>query len=172
MSEEAVVVEPQPHWLYNYIPRHRNEIRWYQMGKWATWALFGNDDDGIFGEEITAGNWCDKKISVKRAAKWAMRNPLHNFNFYVIGSAYKSNSEFAILSLSAERAQLFHYEKEGKTVFAGKGTGLWIGFHGWKPFVSLRINYGRVFEMYVGWRERGNFGLKFCLARKQKKEAS
>lgn len=38
------------HWLYRFIPRHRSQIYWYDFGHWISWALFGNDDHGIFSE--------------------------------------------------------------------------------------------------------------------------
>jgi hypothetical protein len=156
------------HPLYRVIPRYRSEIRWYQVGKWATWALLGNEDDGIFGEEPTAGNWSHRPLDYKRALLWNLRNPLHNFNFYVIGSADRVNSEFTLIQLASHNCAFMKYNKVAKTNFPSPGSCFYFGFHGWKPFLSLRIDYGRIFETYVGWRERGNFGLKLCLAKKKR----
>ena len=158
------------HWLYTVVPRHRSQIHWFDLPRWGTWALFGNDDDGVFGEEETAKFKTDKEISFSRALDWNLRNPLHNFTFYVIGQAQFKNSEFAILQLSKEKNKLLSYQPEERTVFGGKGSSLFIALHGFKPFFSLRLNYGRLFECYLGWRPKGNFGIKFILAKKPPKK--
>src|SRR5262245_53774154 len=67
------------HPLYNIVPRHRCQIRWYDLGHWTMWMLFGNDDDGIFGEE--ADYSLEEQISTWKALRWVCRNPFHNFCF-------------------------------------------------------------------------------------------
>lgn len=155
------------HWLYRVVPRHRSQIRWWDLGHWVTWTVFGNDDDGIFGEEPTANYRTRRNTGALRATAWSLRNPLHNFCFYVIGSAWTTNSELTILQLAEDDSEVFTYKPVAGTVFAGDGgSSFFLGLHGWKPFVSLRLNYGRQLNMYMGWRERGNFGLKFVPFRK------
>jgi hypothetical protein len=162
-------IEARNHWIYKVVPRHRSQIRWYDFPHWTTWALFGNDDDGIFGEETTSGYHTSRKVGAPRAIAWNARNPGHNLFFYVLGSG-KVESEFALIRLGDEGNGLFEYKKEGETVFAGKRHGFFLGFHGWKPFISLNFTYGRQFQFYLGWRERGNFGSKFVPAKKVKRE--
>jgi hypothetical protein len=95
---------------------------------------------------------------------WWCRNPLHNFCYYVIGSADRCNSEFDILQIVDNKISGLHYRREGHKVFAGEGTSFYIALHGGKPFFSLRLCYLRRYkaDFYIGWRERGNFGLKFA----------
>lgn len=150
------------HWLYAVIPRHRSQIRLYDLGHWSTWALFGNDDDGLFGEGQNARFRLDDPVAGRLALRWGIRNPLHNFTFYVIGQAYYKNSEFALASLSKDNCRAFQYNENAKTVFAKEGSSFFLGLHGWKPFIALRFKYSqkRRGDFYLGWRERGNFGLK------------
>jgi hypothetical protein len=147
--------------IYNWVPYNKSCIDKKSLLSYLAWAFIGNDDDGAYGEKPSAGNWTNEKIGPKRAFMWWMRNPMHNFTFYVIGSAHKKNSEVTLLKFSEDGDNdFFSYHSKGKTVFAGKGTSFFLGFHGGKPFLSLRIDYGRRFDFYIGWRERGNFGIK------------
>lgn len=157
-QEEELLIH---HWLYQIVPPHRSLIHWYDLPHWITWALVGNDDDGLFGEGPLAC-YCTDESPGKRAVKWALRNPLHNLTFYAIGSAGSKNSEFTILSTGKKCFKLMHYKNEAETVFASEGTSLYFGLHGWKPFFSFRFRYSdsHTFDTYLGWRERGNFGGK------------
>lgn len=159
------------HPLYRVVPRHRCQIRWFDLGHWATWMLFGNDDDGIFGEESSAHYHLEEKISAWKALRWACRNPLHNFCFYVIGTAYTTNSEFTFLKIDQEQFCFCTYRRSGGHNF-GKGTSFFLGFHGWKPFFSLQLLYTPKWrgQFYLGWRERGNFGIKMLPCAKRKKK--
>ena len=124
--------------------------------------LFGNDDDGIFGEEPTAKYHISKPNTVGKAAGWAFRNPLHNFCFYVIGTANCVNSEFTILQMTPGHFCALCYRKEACTVFPGSGTGFFLGF-AWLEaiyFSAVGIWIGAKSEFYLGWRCRGNFGVK------------
>jgi hypothetical protein len=158
------------HWLYRVIPRHRAQVRWYDLGHWSSWLLFGNDDDGLFGEELTADYRPTQPADGYKALCWGMRNPLHNFTYYVIGTAYWPNSEFALIKAEVESLSLFSYKSEEGCNFAGEGTSLFLGFHGWKPYASLRLRYNENnrSDFYLGWRNRGNFGLKCHLLKKSK----
>ena len=154
------------HWLYDVIPEHRQKIDWYHGPHWASWALFGNDDDGLFGERVRKDETILNNLpdaTVYSAGSWWLRNPLHNFTFYVIGRAHNPDlSSFTLFGLGDKRGlELMKYKKEGSTVFAGKRNGIWIGFHGWLPFVSIKLFDSKLIETYAGWREKGNFGLKF-----------
>ncbi len=151
------------HWLYNFVPRHRTQIRSYDLGHWLAWAFWGNDDQGVFSEaHLPLFNPC-QDIGVKKALAWMLRNPLHNFCYYVIGSAHVQNDEFTVLKINWKEVTCFQYCPVAHTVFAGRYTSFYFGFHNWKPLVSLRISYGLKWksDFYIGWRDRGNFGLKF-----------
>jgi hypothetical protein len=165
-KDQTLRKEGLNHWLYSIIPRHHSQIRFFDIVHWTMWSLLGNNDDGLFGEEETGKYKTRRKIGVGRAIAWGLRNPLHNFCFYTIGTAYWKNPQFTILALAKEKKLFMHYEPNEETAFAGKGTSLYIGLHGWKPFISVRVYYGRLFESYAGWRSRGNFGLKLILAKK------
>lgn len=155
--------EASRHWLYQYIPRHRSLIPWWALSHWCTWAFLGNDDDGLFGEGHHALYWkASEPSSCKKALLWFLRNPLHNFTFYVIGSAWTENSEVTLVKIAADQSEFFTYSPRAKTIFFSENSSLFIGLHGWKPFISLRILYSNQArgDFFVGWRERGNFGIK------------
>lgn len=162
------------HPLYSIIPRHRSQIYWYDVGHWLTWAAFGNDDDGIFGEEKTAFYKMDKPPSLAKAFQWALRNPFHNFCFYVIGSAHRPNSEWILISLSETKCESLTYHPLAKQNFSAHDeSGLLLALHGGKPFISFRFCHsnGRKSEFYLGWRERGNFGAKCHLWKQEVKKS-
>jgi len=157
-----------PHPLYAFVPRHRAQIRWYDAGHWTAWALFGNDDDGIFGERSCYHP--GQPRGVKKALYWWARNPLHNFTFYVIGSAHRANGELDLLRIAPRHLSFGRFRCPGRTVFATeRGSGLYFALHGGKPFISLRLAYSRYRrgDFYIGWRERGNFGLKASFLEKR-----
>lgn len=155
--------EARRHWLYRVVPRHRNQVCWYDAGHWISWALLGNDDDGIFGEEPTADFRPETPPSFCKAAAWAWRNPAHNLCFYVLGSAHCTNDEFTLLRLTPCYKEAFVYRPEATTVFAGDGPSFYVALHGWKPFISARVVWSSKYEgrFYIGWRCRGNFGIRF-----------
>jgi len=157
-QEKQVLQHP----LYKIVPRHRCQLVWYDLGHWATWALLGNDDDGIFGEGAN-DHFNSIKPSASSACAWWLRNPLHNFTFYLIGSAHRKNSEIDLLRLTPYHCSFGCRRYPGKTLFACKRhSGLYIALHGGKPFISLRLFHckHRKSDFYFGWRERGNFGIK------------
>ena len=85
-----------------------------------------------------------------RILVYRLRNPGHNFFYYVIGIADREPI--------ATPRQGF----DKPTVLADSG---WYSHRvrprggGWgRPFISYR---GRRIEGYIGWRERGNFGIAF-----------
>lgn len=151
------------HWLYQIIPRHKSQIRWYDLPHWTTWMLFGNDDEGIFGESTAKPYKLPWQNNFVKASSWWLRNPFHNFTHYTIGSAGSENSEFTLLNLNNHGITLCRLEKGAKHNFGSSNTSFYAGFHGGKPYLSLRILYPwkRKTECYIGWRNAGAFGLKF-----------
>lgn len=148
--------------LYRYIPRHRCQIQWYDVPHWTSWALFGNDDDGIFGEaqcdpyQLHRCNGCGKALC------WWIRNPFHNLFHYVLGSAHCVNSEFTLLNLNECGIQTMCYSPVARHNYGGRGTSFFLALHGWKPFVSMRLVYFNKYQtdFYLGWRKHGAFGFK------------
>lgn len=162
--------EALSHPLYAIIPRHRYQIRWYDFGHWMTWALFGNDDDGIFGEEPNTHYRLEEPNDLKKACAWQLRNSFHNFCFYVIGTANQPNSEVTLFRLTPCDIECCTYRPIATTIFPCKQSCLFFALHGWKPFISLRLAYpnGGHSDFYLGWRNRGNFGMKCILYTKRK----
>lgn len=150
------------HWIYQVVPRHRCQIKPYDIGHWFTWALLGNDDDGMFGEAPTAHYKTEESVTPRLAGRWALRNPLHNFCFYVIGQADRRQSEISLLRICRHHTHALTYKPEADTVFPCRKSCLYAGFHGFKPFISCRLCYSscRQMDFYLGWREKGNFGAK------------
>jgi len=148
------------HLLYNLTPRHRQQIIWGDIPHWITWNLFGNEDDGISAEET--GMYANKPIGFPRFLKWTLRNPLHNFTFYTIGSAErKSHHTYILLRIDAEG--LSYSQKAKRGIVFGKGkNAFYPAFNAHIPFISLKLSYlSRQLRFYLSWRERGNFGIKF-----------
>ena len=114
--------------------------------KWnPLWSL-GNADDPVPPDWFRPGD-------PHRRWLWRMRNPLHNFTFYVIGVADKDTTRTG---------------KYPAHVFAPGGGWNWaVTRHRWLPlpFVSFDGKYCRA---YLGWRESGNFGGKVNFKRRSK----
>lgn len=111
------------------------------MIKKILWNIFGNDDDWPPPDSYRQG-----EAMWKRKLMWSLRNPLHNFTFYVIGIADK---EFTVRG---------RYPND---VFnRGGGWNWFVCEYKWLrlPFISY---IGESIKFYIGWRERGNFGIKF-----------
>jgi hypothetical protein len=112
---------------------------------WLAWAIFGNDDDGLTGP----ADFCPSLPAWLRATLWWLRNPFHNLAFYVIGVADRPFANSG------------RYPSDVFAPLAGWNWALRWYRHIPFPFFS----YWRAgFKVYVGWRERGNFGVKFNLS--------
>ena len=99
---------------------------------------FGNLDDPLPPKDY-------RPHDPHRVGRWYLRNPLHNFDHYVIGI---SDKEFV---------RTGRYPGE---VFKPGGGWNWAVCK-YKclrlPFISYQ--HGR-FKFYLGWRNAGNFGIK------------
>lgn len=119
---------------------------------WLLWAFFLNEDDPLWGD--AAFNPTQKDSAWWRI-KWWFRNPAHNFTFYVIGVAHK---------------QITRIGKYPNDVFSPVPGWNWAVAYtepdGWFPLAFVSYT-GRYVRWYVGWRERGNFGLKLTAAPKK-----
>lgn len=99
---------------------------------------FGNSDEpnppDWYRPEDPGRNW-----------KWHARNPFHNLTFYVMGIA---DTEFTRIGPHPEHV----FDPEGGWNWAVSRAALLP-----LPYVSYR---GKRTQFYLGWRERGNFGIK------------
>lgn len=81
-----------------------------------------------------------------RKLKWSFRNPMHNFNFYVIGVADKK------FHRSGRFPDQNSDPRGGWDFEAARYKFIWL------PFIAY---HRPKFDFYFGWRNRGNFGIKF-----------
>jgi len=149
--------------VYRAIPRHRCQIRWYDLPHWTAWAIAGNDDDGIFGEYQRRPYRPEMRNTPKKALRWWARNPFHNLFHYVIGSANCVNSEFVLLNLNCHGVQSLRYTPVAYRNFGCRGSSFFFALHGWKPYIALRMVYFNKYQtdIYLGWRKHGALGFKF-----------
>jgi hypothetical protein len=132
----TVTVTPRPDLPRIYFYNKLNPVWW-----------FGNIDDPI------PPAWY-RPDSTHRDSLWHLRNPLHNFDHYVIGIADK---RFVRTSRYPESISNPH----GGWDFAVARHKLAV-----LPFLSYER--GR-FNFYFGWRERGDFGIKLNFPTRPKK---
>jgi hypothetical protein len=147
------------HPFYRGIPRHRRQVRWYDLPRWIHWGLLGNDDNGIFGESQRIPY--STNIHTGTFICWSTRNPLHNFSFYVVGSAHWKRHYHAVLfSIAHGRVRAF---ARGERKVFDSDNSFKMAFNDFRPFIALQFSHfgNRRFQFYVGWRERGNLGFKF-----------
>lgn len=106
------------------------------------WALFGNDEDGIYGDL----SWNpEQKRGVWIAIKWWFRNPCHNLTFHVL------RVPAPFISMGDAPHDVFN------------PAGGWNRVTRISAVNQRRYNFisyiGRI-KFYWGYRERGNFGIK------------
>lgn len=118
------------------------------MIKKLIWALFGNDEDGVYGDMSFNP---EQKKSRWIAVKWWFRNPFHNFTFHVIGVPRPFTSVGDC----------------PRDVFNPQGGWNRVAHKGANGKVYPFISYNGKVKFYIGWRERGNFGIKFTLNSKK-----
>jgi hypothetical protein len=99
---------------------------------------FGNIDDPV------PPDWYRPK-SKMRNYLWNCRNPFHNLFFYVIGIADK---EFEIVG-----------RFPGKISNPNGGWNWTVCKYKWLRLPMISYKRGN-FNFYLGWRNRGNFGMK------------
>lgn len=129
-----LINQTQSRILYTNSPRHTFTFtEKLNPGFW-----FGNADDPDPPESY-------KPADPNRRRKWYWRNSCHNFTFYVMGI---SDKEF----VRSGRVPHKVFNPEGGwnwAVCKYKCVRL--------PFISYQRGD---FKFYIGWRERGNFGIK------------
>ncbi len=106
--------------------------------KWNPLWWFGNADEPV------PPAWYEPDSRWRRL-KWHLRNPLHNFTFYVVGLADKD------FLRTGRYPNLIFNPDEGWNWAVCRYRWLRL------PFLSYKRGS---FAFYVGWRERCNFGMK------------
>ena len=115
--------------------------KWYQKLNPLWWL--GNCDQPLPDPPTL---WKDKPEWLRKLL-WFVRNPGHNFTFYVIGVRDK---DFKVIGDYPDKV----FNPEG-------GWKLHIVEYNWLklPFISY-IDIKSQFKFYIGWRTKGNFGVK------------
>ena len=86
---------------------------------------------------------CGGKCTLICKIKWFLRNPFHNFLFYVVGFADRKVRTDGEYSFFAPSGWYFTWRRP-------EGTRIKL------PWLSYK---GESWEFYIGWRERGNLGM-------------
>lgn len=68
-------------WLYRIIPASWAVCAWWQI---PLWALFGNDEDGIFGEHSGVLGYQGGPMTFWQFVRWWTRNPMKNLWWHVL----------------------------------------------------------------------------------------
>jgi hypothetical protein len=134
VSWQTVMVKPGPHAPKIHFYNKLNPVWWLK-----------NSDDPVPPDWYRPGEKHRKML-------WSFRNPLHNFDFYVIGVADKK------FYRSGQYPKLNGDPKGGWDFEAARYKFIWL------PFVAY---HRESFDFYLGWRNRGNFGIKFNFGSKK-----
>lgn len=107
-------------------------------------AIFGNKEDGYYGD---SGFNPTGSTSTLTAIKWWLKNPFHNFTWHVIGVVGKAFTRTG------------KYPKDVFAPIEGWNFAL-ILVSGWFPLPFISYWSASLGKFYIGWRERGAFGIK------------
>ena len=106
------------------------------------WALFGNATDGVIGDKHFNP---EQKDTFWIRVKWWFRNPFHNLTWFIIGFADKPSVRFDF-----NQEEVEGWNKSFSLAGDSKKDKLY-------PFILYKR---KRFTFYIGWRGRGNFGIK------------
>lgn len=126
--------------LVEKLPARRKINRNFIQRFYPFWALFGNEDDGYYGDDRWR-NGRDKTL--KLAILWWFRNPFHNLFFYTIGIADHPRTVYSTAEWGTEGKLTLHFTPTPTLKFP-------------LPFISYK---GKI-SFYIGWRPYGAFGFK------------
>ncbi len=131
------------HWLYSVVPPSYEKAKGLSL---ITWAIFGNDEDGIFGERSSVPTY--GKQSVRNFGRWWMRNPFHNLCAHVL--RWQTSKAFVLVESPGKNH--FHERTHRNWVTPGRQFQITLV----PVFVSWRTD---TWEGYLGWREDGALGI-------------
>ncbi len=129
--------EPDWHSVIMHPGAHTPVIHWYEKIDPVWWL--GN------AEEPVPPSWYEPTNSLRKV-EWYFRNPFTNLSYYVIGVADK------------ETVRSGRYPTEVGNPHGGWNFAVTRRRIVLLPFVDYKNSR---MEFYFGWRERGNFGIKF-----------
>lgn len=122
------------------LPARRKIDRNFIQRLYPFWAIFGNEDDGYYGDD----NWRKgRDKTLKLAILWWLRNPAHNLCFYTIGIADHPRTIYSTAEWGTPNKWTFHITPTPTIKFP-------------LPLISYKGKY----SFYAGWRPYGSFGLK------------
>ena len=144
--------------LNKIIPSNRKDATWLT---WLPWALFGNDEVGVYGERSPVWHSEYPDLTVKTWFLWWARNPFCNLFTYVINWPHKQQR--VLFSWGAEG------ERKGWRFWYLRPAGIWqeptdvpfgqITYSVWPPDIDFRAKW---VEGYIGWHGfNGKFGMAF-----------
>ena len=116
--------------------------------KWFIWAFFGNEKDGYIGDTVFNP---EQKDTFSIRLKWWLRNPCHNFTWYVIGLAHRHIAH--INEFSQEQPG---WNRAYTCLYGDYMTDA----HKAKKYKFIHY-IGKKREFYIGYRGTGAFGIKF-----------
>ena len=133
--------------VFNHFPKESQHCTSWEKMNPIWW--FANADDPVPPESYRVGKSC-------RQLTWRLRNPCHNFTFYVMGIADKPHTRVG------------RYPAKVASPDGGWNWAVCRYKRLRLPFVDYKR--GR-FELYCGWRNGGNFGMKLNFRQGKKKSA-
>ena len=122
--------------------------------KWLIWAFFGNEKDGYIGDAVFNPYQID---NFSMRLRWWLRNPLHNFTWYVLGIAHFSTLRFDENETEQPGWNFSYSVIAVEYEFLKDKAPRYYFFH----------YIGKRFEFYLGWRGTGAFGAKFRRVRER-----
>lgn len=136
---QATAKELDKKWHTILVPANTNVV----IKTWDWWNplwYLKNADDPVPPSDYHP-DWCE----FMRKLEWGLRNPLHNAFFYGIGDAHKNKTRSG-------------YYPE----YVGNPNGGWnFAITGSNFMRYLFLSYSSEhWDIYFGWRNRGNFGAK------------
>lgn len=152
---------PAKHWLYRYVPFGSGDANGWRK---LTWAIFGNDDDGIFGEgaKVWWPEVAKEKATFWIAVRWWCRNPMHNLFTRVI--AWRRENvrglylRHSIDELSYRR--FWFVQPQDSDFWPAYPEHSMLRIHLVPPLLMWRETQARLpNEGYFGWKPAGHFGM-------------
>lgn len=166
------------HFLYRIIPHERASCRWWQV---PLWNVFGNFEDGLFGEG--AMRWwpevAKERATLWIAVKWWCRNPFANLfgvtmrweRFWVEGYYLRISGSVTLRRFQC-RQDMDFWPSPGHTMLRIHSKPPLIMWRHIKPPTPIKPWVPKLFylfiliwrgeishEGYIGWKQGGKFGL-------------